>query len=356
MRKERLIGGALFVGLTALVAIGVWQTRVQRSRTRIAVVHRPRAVMGTNCSLAGVVLARDRGRAEEAIHEAEQVLRAIEARMSRWLTDSEISQLNAAPAGRHVPLSPQTLEVLRAAREATAETGGAFDVTCGPLVELWQNAGQRGVLPQESELADARAASLWELFEINDAGASKSASEARVDLGGITKGYAIDRALEVLREAGLDGGLVDLGGDLACFGSQATAGQWPVDVQDPFSPRSLLRLRIAGGAVATSGNYARYAEIEGERYSHIIDPRSGWPTQMAAGVTVIAPDALTADVWATALGVLGPEGFPTLPNGVDALLITGSPEDYQILSTPGCRALMIEPVPEEIRVWQEGSR
>jgi len=351
MPKERWIGGALFVGLITLVGIGQWHIGVLRASRRIAVVRCPRAVMGTTCSMAAVVLERDRARAEDALRKAEGVLRAVEARMSRWLADSEISRLNAAPAGRHVPLSTDTLAVLRAAKEASVQTDGAFDVTCGPLVELWRRARRQGVLPQQSELSEARAACGWDQFELDQSGAVKRVAEARVDLGGIAKGYAIDRAVEVLQRAGLDGGLVDVGGDLRCFGRPITAERWPVDVQNPFVPGRLVELKVPGRAVATSGNYARFAEIQGRRYSHIIDPRTGRPAQAAASVTVIAPEAMTADVWATALSILRPDGFASLPKGVEAMLITGDQQDAQTHHTPGFRPLMVEPVPRGVRVW-----
>jgi thiamine biosynthesis lipoprotein len=356
MRKDRWIGGLLFVGVIAAVVVGQWRIRARRETTPIVVLQRPRAVMGTACSMAAVVMDRDRALAEEALRQAESELRSIEARMSSWLADSEISQLNAAEAGRWMPLAPDTLDVLRAARASAVETQGAFDVTCGPLVRLWQQAGRSGVLPTDSAVERARAASNWSLFELRETGARKLSADARLDLGGITKGYAIDRAVGVLRRAGLVGGMVDVGGDLRCFGRQVTSELWPVDVQNPFGAGHLVELKIPGRAVATSGNYARFAEIQGRRYSHIIDPRSGRPTQAAAGVTVIAPEAMTADVWATALSVLGPEGFAALPEGVEAMIVTGDEHDFQLHATAGFRELMVEPVPQGIKVWNGDTR
>jgi thiamine biosynthesis lipoprotein len=222
------------------------------------------------------------------------------------------------------------------------------------LIELWRRAGEQGVVPTESERNDARAASHWDLLELTDTGAVKRALGVCVDLGGIAKGYAIDRAVEALRRARVVGGMVDVGGDLACFGEQADGRDWPVDVKDPFGPGRLARLRVRGGAVATSGNYARYVEIAGQRYSHVIDPRTRRPAHAAQSVTVVAPTARTADVWATALSVLGPEGFGRLPKDVDALIIVGSKDDYQILCTTGFRNLLEEPLPERLAVWEPG--
>ncbi|MHC4180866.1 MAG: FAD:protein FMN transferase, partial [Planctomycetota bacterium] len=220
---------------------------------------------------------------------------------------------------------------------------GAFDVTCRPLIELWLAAGERGVVPDQSEVAAARAASNWELFELTDTGATKRRATARVDLGGIAKGWAIDRAADVLRRADLSGGMVDVGGDLVCFGRPPQGESWPVTVQDPLGPGDLAKLRLPGGAVCTSGGYARFTEIAGKRYSHIIDPRTSRPADAALSVTIVADTAVTADIWATALSVLGPEGLEKLPNAVEAMIMMGTRDDHQILYTPGFADLLEEP-------------
>jgi len=345
MNKDRCIGAALIVALAALVSVGLWKTHGGRGPRREPVVRRIDGLMGTTARVAAVVAPGRGATAEPLLHEAEQTLRRIEARMSTWLADSETGRLNAAPANRHVPLSPEVLGLLRTARRAAADTDGAFDVTCRPLIELWRTAGKTGRLPTDAELTAARAASNWDLFELDDAGAVKQSDTARLDLGGIAKGYAIDRALDVLRRDGrLEGGLVDVGGDLACFGRPPSGDRWPVDVQNPFGNGVLLRLRIPGGAVCTSGAYARYVEIEGKRYSHILDPRTARPADAARSVTVVAPTAVTADVWATALSVLGVEGFSRLPEGVEALIVEGNKDSPRLRCTRGFGDLLEEPL------------
>ncbi|OHB73177.1 MAG: hypothetical protein A2V70_09155 [Planctomycetes bacterium RBG_13_63_9] len=302
--------------------------------------------MGTDCVLAAVVPRCERACTEEVLRRAEAAIRGIEACMSTWLDDSELGRLNAAAAGEEVPLSPQSLAVLQIAQEAHRQTCGTFDVTCRPLVELWRRAGKRGLAPTESEIAEARAASNWGLVEWTDGGAVKRSATARVDLGGIAKGYAIDRAADVLREAGCRGGLVDVGGDLACFGKPADGETWPVDVKDPSGPGHLARVRLLGGAVCTSGSYARFTEIAGRRYSHIIDPRTGRPADAVLSATTVAPTAVVADVWATALSVLGAEGLVLLPEGVEAMVVQRAGNDSRILCTPGFRELLEEPLTE----------
>ena len=352
--RRRSIDAGLIATTMVLVCVGLWQTRRQRDDDWIAIIQQPRAVMGTTCTLAVVVPNRERACAKDTLRKAEAELRAIEARMSTWLAESEVSRFNAAGRGEEISLSPESLEVLRLARDATAATSGAFDVSCRPVIELWNRAGQRGVPPTEPQLASAREASRWDVIEMTDQGAIKHVASACVDLGGIAKGYAIDRAAEVMSQTGVAGGLIDVGGDLVCFGRPTDGEFWPVDVRNPFEPGVLARVRIQEGAVATSGNYARYVEIAGKRYGHIVDPRTGRPTEAVQSVTVVAPTAVIADIWATALSVLGPEGVERLPRKVHALMVVGSKDDYQILCTAEMRDMLAKPLPRKLIVPEAG--
>jgi len=332
---RRAVNWAMVTALAVLVGVGLWRTSGREDNDRVAVVRRCRGVMGTDASLAVVVSGGRAAKAEKWLREAEAELRLIEARMSTWIEQTEIAKFNAADAGQFVRLSTETVEVLRAAREAHAATDGAFDVTCRPLVELWRRAAKRGRAPDDAELTAAREASGWQWIELTDNGAVKRRATVKVDLGGIAKGYAVDRAAGVLCDAGADGGMVEVGGDLVCFGRPVADEKWSVDVKDPFGGGKLGTLRITEGAVCTSGNYARPIEIAGVRHSHILDPRTGRPVDAVASVTVWAPDAQAADVWATALTVLGPAGLDRLPAGVEAMIVTGTEPDGRVHRTPG---------------------
>jgi len=341
MRKDQIMGGLLIATLGVLVVVGMWKTSGDRQESRPAVQREYRGVMGTDCTLAAVVLHdRQLADAEAALGEARASLATVESLMSSWLDDSEISRLNTAAADVEVPLSPQTLDVLRESKRAFELTDGAFDVTCRPLVELWRNAAKAGKLPSEDELKQARSASAWDLIELRENCAVKRIDTARVDLGGIAKGYAIDRAVDVLRGNELEGGLVNVGGDLRCFGSPPTGDRWPVEVRDPSRADALTTLRLAEGAVCTSGDYERFHEIDGRRYSHIIDPRDGSPADAITSVTVIAPTALKADIWATALSVLGPEGLERLPEAVEAMMLQSTTDGEKLRhASPGFERL-----------------
>ncbi len=349
MRKEQIIGRGLIATLAVLVGIGLWQTHRDDQSGRIAVIRHPRGIMGTTCTLAAIEILQEKDHAESALDAAEATLRSVEGQMSVWLTESEISQWNA---NRETDLSPETLEVLRMARDAAEQTGGAFDVTCRPLIELWRHAVETGRLPSQSEIDEARGASAWELLDLTETGASKRGDGVCVDLGGIAKGYAINKAIQGLHRSGVSGAFVEVGGDLAGFHRNGGNETWPVDIKDPFADGVVGRLRLTSGAVCTSGNYARFFVIDGKRYSHIIDPRSGRPAAAVPSVTVAAEDAVTADIWSTALSVLGIAGLEKLPEKVDALIIVGERNDYRMVCTVGMRQLLEEPLPERLEVWE----
>ena len=349
--KRPRLGLLLIAGLVLLTAIGVYKT-TRPPPPYVAVTRRPAGIMGTECLLVAVVPGAERSLAEPALDAAERELRAVEALMSTWIESTEISRLNRAKAGERITLSPPSLEVLRAAQRLNAETGGAFDVTCRPLIELWRRAGRRGTLPSSEAIESARRASNWEGLVLEAGGARKLRDPVRVDLGGIAKGYAIDRALEAMIASGVEGALVDVGGDLRCWGRSPMEGSahwqeaflevhprgwpWSIEIQSPFGSDPQGSLRLREGAVCTSGGYARFVEIEGQRYSHIVDPRTGQPADELTSVTVIAPDALTADAWATALSILGPEGFALIGDAaIRALLVRGRPESLEVFTTDG---------------------
>jgi thiamine biosynthesis lipoprotein len=281
-------------------------------------------VMGTTCRLVVVGPAGplDAGQLDGALLAARRELEAVERRMSTYDPDSELSRFNRSPIGQPMPLSPPTLEVLRAAAQLSRQTGGAFDVTMRPLGLLWREAGQRDQLPDSEELKRVRTQVGFQHVSLDADAASRQIAGLEISLDAIAKGYAIHRAIQAMQRFPLAGGLVDVGGDIECFGRPADAEYWRIAVQDPRSNGRLLTLRLGGPdcppiAVCTSGDYQRFVTIRGHRYSHILDPRTGYPVERAASVTVIGPDATRADGWATALSVLGPdEGLRMLP--VDA--------------------------------------
>jgi thiamine biosynthesis lipoprotein len=321
MSGRKLVTVLVVAALVVLVGVALWQT-AREDAGLAAFTARPTAVMGTDSTLVAVVPRGAAGEAATALKAAEAELRRVEALMSTWIEASELSRFNRGEADVVLPLSAETLAVLEAAREHHAATGGAFDVTTKPLIEAWREAAESDRLPDPDVLARAREQSRWEHIELEASGARKARESARVDLGGIAKGYGIDRAIEVLQERGCVGGLVEVGGDLRVFGSPPGREAWKVELRHPVEDRPWRELRVTDAAVCTSGDYARFVEIAGRRFSHIVDPRTGEPVDLSPSVTVVAPTALTADAWATALSVLGPPGTKRLPAGAEALVIT----------------------------------
>jgi len=315
-----------------------------RSGALVRVTSRPAGVMGTECELTLVVPSGKTDLGEEVLRRAETALRDVETRMSTHLDVSEVARLNSAGAGEVVGLSAETLELLRISRDLSRGSEGAFDVTCAPIVEVWKRAGKRGTIPSQGEIEAARRESGWTNIELLPHGARKRISEARIDLGGIAKGYGIDRAARVITEGGVLAALINVGGDVKCLGTNQGGDEWTVGVQSPFEEDLIATLKLSDLAVCTSGNYRRFVEIDGKRYSHIVDPRTGRPAEMTPSVTVVAPSATVADAWATALSVLGIEGLDLLPpgGGIEAMILVGDEEGHEFHVTPGFEALFVE--------------
>ena len=251
----------------------------------------------------------------EAGAAAEAALDEV-ARLERILSDydpqSELSRLSAAaPTTGPVPLSADLAAVLERAVALRDTTAGAFDPTVGPLTTLWRQARRSGRMPRPDRLEAARAAvgPATLSLEGEPIGAVLTRPGMRLDLGGIGMGYAIDRALALLAGRGIATALVDASGDVAGSSPPPGSDGWrvtvaPLDPREPANKADAVLLSHA--AVTTSGDAFQAVEIDGQRYSHIVDPRTGLGVAGPAAVTVIAPDCTTADALATAASVLGP--------------------------------------------------
>jgi thiamine biosynthesis lipoprotein len=289
------------------VALLVWRLRGDDGRVQ---VDRQWPVMGTFLTVSAY--APDSAAALAAVAAAGRAVFRVDSLMSTWKPESEISRLNAAAgAGTWVPLSAETLQVLLASAAVARASGGAFDVTVGPLMHAWGFRGGEPGLPAAPAFDSARALVGQHYLEIDSAGARARLNRAgaAVDLGAIAKGYALDLAGAAMRRAGAGAGLVDLGGNVLAFGPPPGGRkQWTVGILDPRDPAGTIgRIRLREGSVATSGDYEQFFEAGGVRYSHIMDPRTGAPARGTLQVTVAAPTGLQADGLSTALFVLGPD-------------------------------------------------
>jgi FAD:protein FMN transferase len=207
-------------------------------------------------------------------------------------------------------LTPDLFTVLDRSLHYSKISQGAFDITAGPLVELWRRARRDKRLPGQKSLKEARKLVGYSKIILDrDARTARlRATGMKLDLGGIAKGYAVDQALAVLSRRGIRSALVALGGDVAVSAAPPALSGWRIAIRSPISPEEFdeeLILRHCG--VSTSGDTEQFMELDGIRYSHIVDPRTGWSLRDSPMVSVIAPDSTTADALATALSVLPSE-------------------------------------------------
>jgi thiamine biosynthesis lipoprotein len=284
-----------------------------------------------------VLYAPDSILARQAAQEAFARIDSLNARLSDYDPSSELSRLPAA-AGRDscVAVSADLWSVLAQAQAFSRRSGGAFDVSIGPIVSLWRETRRRGVAPDPERLAQARAAVDYRNILLDSAAHCVRLARPgmRLDLGGIAKGYAVDAALAVLRTHGIEAALVDGGGDIVVGAAPPGRDGWRIEAEmldDAGQPVKRV-LWLTHAAVATSGDAYRYVEIGGKRYSHLIDPRSGWGLTDRSKVTVIAPNATAADALASAVSVLGPEAGLSLIEtceGAEALVLKLEAEALQ---------------------------
>ncbi len=309
-----------------------------------------RLVMGTFSRV--VVIAKSHWTAKRCMEAAFDVQNRIESLMSDYQEDSELSKVNRYAAQGPVPVSEMTFEVLRQAVHFCQLSDGAFDVTVGPLMDLWRQAGRTDVAPTEEALTAARrkVGSDKLILDEKNRTVRFTVEGMRVDLGGIGKGYAVDKAVEAMKKRGAMGGLVDLGGNIRCFG-QPPRGQesWRIGLQDPNvapdefgASKPLLILSLTNESVATSGDYRRFVRVQGQKQSHIIDTHTGKGANKLASDTIIAADATTADALSTAVNVLGPEAGLALVEripGTEAILIPAGGKTSLVYSS-GAKAYL----------------
>jgi FAD:protein FMN transferase len=303
--------------------------------------------MGTYTTLA--VPHADAARLADAAAVMRETFATLDAALSVYRPDSDLARVNRAAGDAPVQVAPLTREAVAVALRYAEDTGGAFDPTVGPLLELW---GFRGAAaPTQVPAAAARTAALARVGFAGVRADSNTVALAHagmaLDLGGVAKGWAVDRAYTALRARGLSRFMINLGGNIRVAGEAAPGRPWTVGIRNPFAPDRLLgTFSLADGmAVATSGHYERFIEIDGVRYAHIMDPRTGEPVRGLAGVTVVARSAAEADALSTALFVAGTEAgtalLRTFP-GAHAVFVPDT-QPPRVLPTPGFPNLVPAP-------------
>lgn len=286
-----------------------------------------------------VMYAPDRAGADAAARAAFDRISALNAILSDYEYDSELSRLSrTAGSGEAIAVSAELWTVLERAQDLARRSDGAFDVTVGPVVSLWRKARRDQALPEPRRLQAALAATGWRHLELDPPRrtARLVAPRMRLDLGGIAKGYAVDEALRVLGGRGIRRALVSGGGDLAVSDPPPGRAGWRIEVPPLDAPNApeACHVLLRNEALATSGDVFQFVEIGGVRYSHIVDPATGLGLTDHSQITVIARDGLTADSLSTALSVRGPGRVSALARHHRAA--------YRLMRCPGNRVELHE--------------
>jgi thiamine biosynthesis lipoprotein len=296
--------------LTLGVGAFVVATMPLAARGRRETVHRALPVMGTIADL--VVVDGDPRRAHLAIDAALEELRRVEGLMTRFAVTSDVGRANRLAATRPVAVSRETATVLRLALAWAEASEGAFDPVLGRAVRLWDVTSRR-TPPPEAAARPLAGRGLWRALDL-EAGRDRVLvryrdPDAELDLGGIAKGYGVDRAVDALRRHGVRQAVVNVGGDLYALGSAADGGPWRVGIRSPEDPGGLSgEVEVRDAAVATSGDYLQYFRHGGRRYHHLLDPATAAPRRTAVrSVTVLAGSCVAADAAATAVFGMAPE-------------------------------------------------
>ena len=273
--------------------------------------------MGTTFRV--VLHAPDQASADAASRRAFARIAELDTALTDYNATSELSRVTREAIGHPVRVSDDLLGVLIPSQELARRSDGAFDITVGPLTRLWRRARRQVEMPAPDVLAEARRATGYQLVKVDAAAHTVEVERPgmQLDAGGIAKGYAADAALEVLRSAGYGRSLVAAGGDLAIGDPPPDRKGWTVALEGliPDHPAPGSPIVVSRCGVSTSGDEEQWVEIGGVRYSHILDPRTGMGVTGHSSVTVLAADATTSDMLATAVSVLGPEKGRALVDG-----------------------------------------
>jgi len=258
-----------------------------------------------------------------AMLAALEEIRRLERLMTTWRDDSEVSRINAAAGGEPVAIGPDTFAVLEKSLWIAERSEGTFDISFEAMKGLWRFDEEKSdAIPSQKDIDQARKKIDWRKLSLDREARTAKLGEAgmRINLGGIAKGYAVDRAAAVLEQRGLAAFYVQAGGDLYVRGKKPDGKRFKVGVRDPRGKHDLdyfATIEVEDHAFSTAGDYERSFIKDGKRYHHIIDPRTGWPASACRSVTVWAKDAFMADAIDDAIFILGPEKGLALVESID---------------------------------------
>ena len=252
----------------------------------------PFQAMGAPCEVQ--LYCQNNKYAEAVAKEVIADVQRIESRYSRYKEDSVLSGINRVAAiGGSAVIDEETAALLNYADTCYQQSDGLFDITSGILRQAWDFNSQK--IPSKSLIKKLLKCIGWNKVQFSSTRISFGIPGMQLDFGGIGKEYAVDRAAVICRQQGIEHGLVDLGGDIRIFGPHANGHPWKVGIQHPRKPGTLLTsIEVFSGAVASSGDYERCMVINGRRYGHVLNPKTGWPVESLAGITVLADQCVIA--------------------------------------------------------------
>lgn len=310
----------------------------------------PQSVSATDFALGTTCSVKLYGsKYQQYLEPALAIATEIEAQMSTHTEDSEIAEINRKAGRTAAAVTEETLRLIRRAKDFSALSGGIFDLTVGPLVELWDiGSGEESVPSPEAISAALGKVDFHNVRLIESAAAESEQAQVflenegmRIDLGAIAKGYAADRIVEYLKSEGVEYGIVNLGGNVYAFGEKHNSDKWKIGIQSPTDERGryIGVIELIDKAVVTSGKYERYFIEDGVRYHHILSTEDGYPIENGlASVSIISADATEADALSTLVFGLGLEKgleFTERREGVEAILVT---EENIVFTTTGLRS------------------
>lgn len=311
-----------FLGLMILIAL-LRPCAAADNLADLTVVHDQKLykkaafLMGTILTIS--VYGNDESIISSTVLKAFDEVKRLEKLMSNYMDDSELSKVNRLAGKRAFNCDPELIYVIEESLKYSVLTNGAFDITVSPVVNLWgffanSNGDIDGSIPDDDALATVMPAVSYKNIVITPTPDSNLEENTisfknpltQIDLGAIGKGYAVDRVIQILKDGGIASALVNFAGNIAAYGSPGERDKWSIGLRDPKDISNIIgAFNITDKAVSTSGNYERYFIKDGKRYTHIIDPRTGFPVSGMMSVTVIADTAIEADALSTGIFVLG---------------------------------------------------
>ncbi len=324
----------MIVILVGLLTLTWW--RLQPSDEE---VRRSQLLMGTIVEI--VAEGQKTAQLESAVDSAFAEMTRLDLLLSSYQPDSDVSLLSQSTSGRDV--KAETAAVLALGLEVARRSGGAFDLTLGRLKSLWGMDGEHPAVPERQAIAAALTGTGPAALTLDGLHVGKREAQLQIDLGGIAKGYAVDRAIAVLKEHGIGSAAVNAGGDMYLLG-QKPERPWRIGIQHPRNHDAILEtVQVRDRAIVTSGDYERFFEQDGQRYHHIFDPQTGFPASNCQSVTIITDSVALGDALATAVFVLGPQaGLQLLTEypGTDGLIVSA---DGSLYTSPGWASYRVAP-------------